>query len=480
MTAALPARQGRAAGDGTMLMSIDEFARAVGAQRVVGAGDPRAGFSSVSTDTRTIALGALFVALRGDRFDGHDYAQAAVERGAAALLVERELSIDVPQVVVADARRALGRRRAPWRARFNLPLIAVTGSNGKTTVTQMIAAILAQAFGEKARLATRGNLNNEIGVPLMLWQLTRQHKAAVFELGMNHPGEIALLADWVRPTVALVNNAQREHQEFMQSVEATALENGEVIAALSDDGAAVFTADDDCVATWRRIAGTRRVVDFALEAYAVVTATWKPATGGASVSMATPAGLVDVALGVGGEHNVRNALAAAACALAIGVEPRAIASGLAAFAPVAGRGVRLRASAGAVLIDDTYNANPDSVRAAITVLAAEPAPRLLVLGDMGEVGDRGPEFHREIGAFARERGIDALYALGEQSAQTAAAFGAGAMHFRDVDALLAALRDSLGPQGTVLVKGSRFMKMERVVQALAGANHTGAAAHGTH
>jgi len=454
--------------EGAALMSVGELARAVGAQQAIG--DARAGFSSVSTDTRTLAPGALFVALRGERFDGHDYIQTAVERGAAALLVERELPVQVPQIIVADARRALGEGAAQWRARFSLPVIAVTGSNGKTTVTQMIAAILAQAFGEKARLATRGNLNNDIGVPLMLWQLTRQHKAAVFELGMNHPGEIALLADWVRPTVALVNNAQREHQEFMQSVEATAQENGEVIAALplSDDGVAVFPADDACVAIWRKLAGTRRVVDFALEAYAVVTATWTPAPGGAQVSMATPDGVVEVALAVSGEHNVRNALAAAACAFAIGIEPRAIAAGLAAFRPVAGRGVRQRTAAGAVLVDDTYNANPDSVRAAITVLAGEPAPRLLVLGDMGEVGERGPEFHREIGAYARERGIDALYALGALGKHAVEAFGPGAMHFGDVEQLLAALRASIGTQGTVLVKGSRFMKMERVVQALAG------------
>jgi len=484
MSAALPTRRdGRTAGDGTPLMSVGELARAVSARQVTG--DARAGFHSVSTDTRTLAPGALFVALRGERFDGHDYVQAAVADGAAALLVERELPAgvagEVPQIIVADARRALGEGAAQWRARFGLPVVAVTGSNGKTTVTQMIAAILAQAYGEKAHLATRGNLNNDIGVPLMLWQLTRQHKAAVFELGMNHPGEIALLADWVRPTVALVNNAQREHQEFMQSVEATAQENGEVIAALSDDGAAVFPADDACVATWRKLAGTRRVVDFALEAYAVVTATWAPAPGGAQVSMATPAGVIEVALTVSGEHNVRNALAAAACAFAIGIEPRAIAAGLAAFRPVAGRGVRLRTAAGAVLVDDTYNANPDSVRAAITVLAGEPAPRLLVLGDMGEVGERGPEFHREIGAYARERGIDGLYVLGALSRHAADAFGPGAMHFTEVEQLLAALRASVGPQGTVLVKGSRFMKMERVVQALAGdAKNAAGDADGAH
>ena len=454
-------------------MTVSELARAVAA--LDSRGDGRIGFSSVSTDTRTLAPGALYVALRGERFDGHDYVAAARERGAAAALVERTVDVDLPQVVVADGRRALGLAAAQWRARFSLPVIAVAGSNGKTTVTQMIASILAAAYGDKGRLATRGNLNNEIGVPLMLWQLARQHRAAVFELGMNHAGEIAYLAELVRPTVALVNNAQREHQEFMQSVEATAYENGEVIAALplSDDGVAVFPADDACTPIWRQIAGTRRVVDFALEADAVVTATCTLRADGARVSMATPLGLVDVDLALTGVHNVRNALAAAACAIAAGVDAGAIADGLRAFRPVAGRGARLRAREGGLLIDDTYNANPDSVRAAIDLLAGFEGERVLVLGDMGEVGARGPEFHREVGAYARERAVDGLVALGPMARDAVDAFGAGAVHCADVDSVLAALRPRLGPSVTVLVKGSRFMRMERVVQALAATQPEG-------
>jgi len=455
------------------LMTVSELARGAAALDV--RGDGRVGFSSVSTDTRTLAPGALYVALRGERFDGHDYVAAARERGAAAALVERVVDADLPQVVVADSRRALGLAAAQWRARFSLPVIAVAGSNGKTTVTQMIASILATAYGDKGRLATRGNLNNEIGVPLMLWQLGRQHRAAVLELGMNHVGEIAYLAGLVCPTVALVNNAQREHQEFMRSVEATAYENGEVIAALplSDDGVAVSPADDACTPIWRQIAGTRRVVDFAIEADAVVTATYTLRADGARVSMATPLGLVDVDLGVTGLHNVRNALAAAACAIAAGVDAGAIADGLRAFRPVAGRGIRLRTSEGALLIDDTYNANPDSVRAAIDLLAGFAGERVLVLGDMGEVGARGPEFHREVGAYARERGVGALVALGPMARDAADAFGAGAVHCADVEAVLAALRPRLGPAVTVLVKGSRFMRMERVVQALAATQPEG-------
>ncbi|HQR22891.1 MAG TPA: UDP-N-acetylmuramoyl-tripeptide--D-alanyl-D-alanine ligase [Burkholderiaceae bacterium] len=461
------------------LMSVAELAAAVSANAVLG--DGATAFSSVSTDTRTLEPGALFVALRGDRFDGHDYARRAVELGAVALLLERALEADVPQIVVTDARRALGLGAADWRARFSLPVIAVAGSNGKTTVTQMIASILARAYGEPQRLATRGNLNNEIGVPLMLWQLTKRHKAAVLELGMNHPGEIAWLAQLMRPTVALVNNAQREHQEFMQSVEATAHENGEVIAALPLDGAgvAVFPADDACAPIWRALAGTRRVIDFALEAYAVVTATYGLKPEGAHVSMATPAGLVAAELAVGGLHNVRNALAATACALAIGVPPRSISAGLEAFRPVGGRGVRLRTRAGALLIDDSYNANPDSVRAAIDLLAGSGRPRVLVLGDMGEVGERGPEFHREVGAYARTCQVDALFATGELTRETVAAFGAGGRHFESVEPLVAALTTHIDPTATVLVKGSRFMRMERVVQALAQPT-TDPAAAGVH
>ncbi len=449
------------------LMTVGELARVLSASAIPAEihGDGRAGFSSVSTDSRTLQDGALFVALSGERFDGHDYVARAHENGAVAALVERRVDVDVPQLIVADSKRAFGIAAGTWRSRFSLPVIAVAGSNGKTTVTQMIAAILGAAYGEKNRLATRGNLNNDIGVPLMLWQLSKQHRAAVFELGMNHPGEIAYLTQLVQPTVALVNNAQREHQEFMQSIEATAYENGEALVALSDDGVAVFPTDDPCAPIWRQLTGTRRVIDFALQAYAVVTATFQTEDDGVHISMATPHGVIDVRLAAGGEHNVRNALAAAACAIAADIGAEAIGAGLSAWRPVAGRGVKLRINDWD-LIDDTYNANPDSVRAAIDLLATASAPRVLVLGDMGEVGVRGPEFHREVGQYARERGIDALFAIGPLMREAVHAFGAGAAHFDDIDALIAALRPSLRAGTTVLVKGSRFMQMERVVHAL--------------
>ncbi len=454
------------------MMTVAELARALPRSALHGDGSVR--FTSVSTDTRTARAGCVFFALRGERFDAHDFVAQAVAAGAVAAVVERRVEAVVPQIVVPDSRRALGMAAAAWRARIAVPLIAVTGSNGKTTVTQMIGAILASAYGEQRRLVTRGNLNNDVGVPLMLFELAARHRAAVLELGMNHPGEIAYLAQLAKPTVAVVNNAQREHQEFMASVEATAHENGAAIAALPPEGVAVFPADDPCAPIWRTLAGTRRVIDFARSANAVVTATAEPAAAGSRLSIATPQGPIETAIRVPGAHNVHNALAATAACLALGVSNAAIAAGLAAFVPVAGRGVRLATASGAALIDDTYNANPDSMRAAIDVLAACAAPRVLAIGDMGEVGAQGPAFHREIGAYARDRGIDTLLAIGDLSREAVAAFGDGAAHFDEIDALIRAASAAAAPGATLLVKGSRFMRMERVVQALAAPSTAGA------
>jgi UDP-N-acetylmuramoyl-tripeptide--D-alanyl-D-alanine ligase len=451
------------------MITLGELARAIDGARTDSA---HTRVESVSTDSRTLAPGALFVALRGPRFDGHDYSGEARQRGAAALMVEHPLPIDLPQLLVPDTRRALGQAAAHWRARFALPVIAVTGSNGKTTLTQMIASILARAYGGREGragwLATRGNLNNDIGLPLMLFELAAEHRTAVFELGMNHVGEIAELAQMARPTLAVVNNAQREHQEFMESLEATARENGAVLAALPPDGIAVFPADDPCASIWRDLAGQRRVVDFSMTGPAAVTARHQASGGGSELRISTPAGPIDTRLALAGAHNVHNALAAAACALGLGLAPGVIGEGLAAFRAVAGRGTRLTAANGTAVIDDSYNANPDSVRAAIDLLAAEAPPRMLVLGDMGEVGHQGPAFHREVGQYARTRGIDSLLAAGPLSRDAVAAFGTGGWHFDDVDALIRAVPPLLTGGGTVLVKGSRFMRMERVVRAIAG------------
>jgi UDP-N-acetylmuramoyl-tripeptide--D-alanyl-D-alanine ligase len=448
------------------MMSLREAATAIGA-RFVGE-DVR--FDSVSTDSRTLERGALFIALRGERFDGRQFIGAAKERGAAAAVVEDPdaSQAELPFLVVENSRLALGRLAAHWRGRFDIPLVAVIGSNGKTTVKEMIAAILREHFGETRALATEGNLNNDIGLPLTLLRLRRNHRAAVVELGVNHPGETATLAAVASPTVALINNAQREHQEFMKGVAEVAREHGAVFAAMRPEGTGVINADDEFSGYWRGLLAGRRIRDFGLEKPAQVGGRHRFTHFGSEIDLRTPQGATRVELHVDGRHNVLNALAAAACALAAGASLEAVARGLAAFRPVGGRMQRRTASSGTKLIDDSYNANPDSVRAAIDVLAAEGGAKVLLLGDMGEVGERGAEFHLEIGHYARERGIDRLLAVGELSSACVAAFGEGARHFATVEALISAAQAELRPSTTMLVKGSRFMRMERVVQALAG------------
>jgi len=452
-------------------------------------GDGQTPIARVHTDTRSLQPGDLFVALRGERFDAHSFLPQARAAGAVAAIAERGLAeAGLAGILVPDAKRALGALAAAWRAQCDLPVIAVTGSNGKTTVTQMIASILRTWLGTAA-LATEGNFNNDIGVPLTLLRLRQDeqlwHRAAVVELGMNHPGEIAPLAAMTRPTVALVNNAQREHQEFLQTVEAAALENGAVIESLGAAGVAVFPAEDECAPVWHRQAGSRGVLSFALQGQADVTgrAAWvDPADGSLghwALELHTPAGEVPVVLKLAGLHNVRNALAAAACALAAGAPLTAIQQGLQRFEPIKGRSQLksfLKGEQRVTLIDDSYNANPDSVRAAIDVLAQLPGDSWLILGDMGEVGDQGPAFHREVGAYAAQRGVSHLWTAGSAAADSARAYGAAARSFGTVAEMLAALRGAPEVRH-VLVKGSRFMQMEQVVAALLGASSATEAAH---
>jgi UDP-N-acetylmuramoyl-tripeptide--D-alanyl-D-alanine ligase len=376
-------------------------------------------------------------------------------------------SSGIPLLVVGDTRLALGRLAAHWRGRFDIPLVAVTGSNGKTTVKEMIAAILRVHFGAARVLATEGNLNNDIGLPLTLLGLRESHRTAVIEVGMNHPGETASLAAITSPTIALVNNAQREHQEFLQGVAEVAREHAAVFDALRPGGIAVINADDEFADFWRGLLTGRPVRDFGVDRPARVSARHTLAPFGSRIELRAPEGTAAIELRASGRHNVLNACAAAACALSAGASLDSVAAGLAAFRPVRGRMQRLAARSGARLIDDSYNANPDSVRAAIDVLAAEPGTQFLLLGDMGEVGERGGEYHKEIGRYARERGIDRLYATGDLCRAAVTAFGKGARHFATVEAMIAAARDEVGTGTTALVKGSRFMRMERVVQALA-------------
>jgi UDP-N-acetylmuramoyl-tripeptide--D-alanyl-D-alanine ligase len=435
-------------------------------------GDGATPIARVHSDTRSLRAGDLFVALKGERFDAHDFLPQARAQGAAAALAERGIAgAGLPGLAVSDSLGALQALAAAWRRRFVLPLIAVTGSNGKTTVTQMIAGILRAWLAESA-FSTEGNLNNHIGVPLTLLRLRQDesawHKAGVIELGMNHAGEIALLSRLVQPTVALVNNAQREHQEFMASVEAVARENGQAIEALAPTGVAVYPADDAFAPLWHQLAGRRPQLTFAMQGAADVTGTAVWEHGAWALTLHTPAGTTLAHLRVAGRHNLKNALAAATCALAAGAPLDAIARGLEAFEPVKGRSQLksfVRHGKPVALVDDSYNANPDSVRAAIDVLAEMPGPQWLVLGDMGEVGAQGPQFHAEVGAYARERGIAAFWTAGALCGHASAAYGAGARHFATVPELVAALPQAPEAQA-VLVKGSRFMQMERVVKAL--------------
>ena len=430
----------------------------------------------VHTDSRSVEVGDLFIALQGERFDAHDFLQQVSQSGASAAMVATgKADAHLACIEVPDTRKGLGQLAKGWRSQMHIPVIAVTGSNGKTTVTQMLASILRCAFGDGA-LATQGNLNNEIGVPQTVLRLRKYHRGAVVELGMNHPGEIAWLAEIAQPTVGLVNNAQREHQEFMASVEAVAQENGAVISALSADGVAVFPADDDYASLWRKLAGNRVCMTFSMQTaqqnttLADVTleqADWQ--VNHWVLNIKTPQGNLITPLHCAGRHNVSNALAATASALAAGIALEKIAQGLAQFAPVKGRSRAYAvtvASKQVQVVDDSYNANPDSVKAAIDLLSELPKPQLLVLGDMGEVGNQGPEFHREVGLYAQQKNIDSVLCLGELTAYAVQACGPSAQHFHDIDALNHQVSQVLPMAASVLVKGSRFMKMERVLDTI--------------
>jgi UDP-N-acetylmuramoyl-tripeptide--D-alanyl-D-alanine ligase len=448
-------------------------------------GAPATAITRVHTDSRSVQPGDLFVALQGESFDANAFLAQAQAAGAVAVLCRAGLDVSqlpagLPRIEVPDTTLALGHLAQAWRQQFAMPLIAVTGSNGKTTVTQMIAAILQAHAPDGGALATQGNLNNAIGVPLTLLRLRASHRIAVVELGMNHPGEIAYLAAMAQPTVALVNNAQREHLEFMHTVDAVAAENGAVLQALGPQGCAVFPADDPYSALWQSQNQGARHLGFVSagphtgdgvyglsaqwhESHWQVQAHWQ-ANG--------HSGVLHFRLAIAGAHNVRNALAAAACALAAGVAPASIEAGLQAFAPVKGRSRAFALQWGTrriSAVDDSYNANPDSVRAAIDVLHALPAPRLLVLGDMGEVGQDGAQLHAEAGAYAHSQGIEQLLAMGNLSESAVQAFsqaGGQAQHCADIDALDQALQTALPLCASVLVKGSRFMRMERAIERM--------------
>jgi UDP-N-acetylmuramoyl-tripeptide--D-alanyl-D-alanine ligase len=444
--------------------SLTGLARALSATLL----GPDPGFRGVSTDTRTLSRGELFVALRGPSFDGHDFVAAAAEAGAAAAVVDHAVPVNLPQLLAADTLQALGAIAADWRGRFDIPVLAVTGSYGKTTVKEMMAAIAAQR-GDI--LATRGNYNNEIGLPLTLFRLDESHRAAVLELGANHGGEIARMVAICRPSVGLVTAAGPVHLEGFGSLEGVARGKGEMFSGLPADGTAVINCDDAFASLWRELVGTRRIVGFGMSAEADFRAEDIRQSLDADgplleFRLVTPEGSGETQLHLPGRHNVMNALAAAATTWAGGWSLQEIIAGLAEVQGVRGRMSLRKAPGGALLIDDTYNANPAALQAAIEYATALPGETWLVLGDMRELGAESTAMHAAAGEFARARGVQRLYALGSEACAAAEAFGDGRC-FDDLEALAQALAGDLPAGINLLVKGSRSMRLEQLVERLA-------------
>lgn len=423
----------------------------------------------VVTDSRQVQPGDLFVCLKGERFDAHDFAEEVLGKGAAGFVADRPLELDAPQWQVTDTRLALGLLAKAWRQRFDIPVLGVVGSNGKTSTKEMLASICKLRWGQDAVLVTEGNLNNDIGVPMTLLRLRQGHQAAVIEMGMNHPGEIAYLAELVRPHAALLTNAQREHQEFMKDVAAVAEENGSVFEYLSQPAVAVFPAQSEFDALWRAQAGKAQCVTFGPggEVWLEASSTSSSGVGLNLTAHSQVHGAGTFQARFLGEHNLLNAAAALATALSVGCSLAQGLEGLHQFAPVKGRMNPVLRTPELLVIDDSYNANPDSVNAASHVLAGLSGRKVLVLGDMGEVGDQSDQFHAEVGRVAASSGVDVLLATGAATVHSVRSFGAGATHQPDIQELIKNVIAELekGP-GTVLVKGSRFMKMERVVEAI--------------
>ena len=433
--------------------------------------DEEAWVASVGSDTRNITKGELFFALKGENFDGNKYAEEALKQGACAVVISDKNCQARPAILVKDTLLALGVLAKSWRDSFTLPLIAITGSNGKTTVKEMLTSILNAASSKPdAVLATAGNLNNHIGMPMTLLKISKDHAFAVIEMGMNHLGEIDYLTRIAQPTVAVINNAGTAHIGELGSRDNIAKAKGEIFAGLSDDGIAVINADDDYVAYWKSLNVGKKIITFGLNKTADISATYDENAGAKEekpieVKLSTPSGSVIFNLAVLGKHNISNALAASAAAVALGISNKDIARGLGNMQAVYGRLQRKAGFNGAELIDDTYNANPDSMKAAIDVLAAHKNS-IFVMGDMAELGENAPQMHADIGLYAKQKGIEQFFAFGALSAKACLAFGSNAQHFDSIESLVSALKEQMKQGVTVLVKGSRFMQMERVVKEL--------------
>ena len=421
-------------------------------------------FCGVSTDTRTIGDGELFFALQGPNFDGHDYVAVAAEKGAAGAVVTSVTGDDISQIQVDDTKIALGRFGAAWRQAHDVTVVGVTGSNGKTTLKELIAACLVRSA---PTLATQGNLNNDIGMPLMLARIDDSHRFAVMEMGANHAGEIAYLTSLADPDVVVITNAGPAHLEGFGSLDGVARAKGEILQNERRPDAAVLNADDRYFEYWAPLVSDVRCIAFGLGEQADVRADdIRPRSAGSDFTLHIGDETVSVALPLSGIHNVRNACAAAAVSHALGLSADDIRAGLESVRPVDGRLEALRGIAGATLFNDSYNANPVSVTAAADFLAALPGRNWLVLGDMKELGEDAAALHREVGAAARTSGIDRLFAFGDLARNTADGFGNDARWYASLDALIDDLGGDLAPDVNVLVKGSRSMRMERVVDAL--------------
>lgn len=424
-------------------------------------------FHGCSTDSRSIGKGAMFIALQGENFDGHDYVSQAIASGAVSALLERECKdCGVPRLVVNDARKSMGQLAAAWRNNFDLPLIAVTGSNGKTSVKEMLVSILS---GIAPVLATPGNFNNDIGVPLTLFGLGKEHKYAVIEMGANHMGEISALTAIARPDVALITLCAPAHVEGFGSVDAVSEAKGEIFEGLGDDGVAVINADDKYASYWKELALDNKQITFGLSDSAEIRAcdiSLDAAAGTSRFSLQSKEGEIEINLRLPGEHNVRNAIAAAACCTALGISVTDIRQGLEAMSPVKGR-IQIKQSPGGIrLVDDTYNANPASLEVALKSALIPDQENWLVLGDMNELGDISVQAHTEAGELAKSLGIKRLFTFGKKSEEASKSFGEGARHFMDREKLIVALKQDARAGISILVKGSRAMSMETVVSAL--------------
>lgn len=445
-------------------MTLASIAKAIDAELVsADAALQHQRIDGVSSDSRALMPGQLFVALKGPNFDAHDYLAQALAAGAVAVMVERRMSVAAPQLVVGDTLQALGKLGAAWRQELGLPMIAVTGSNGKTTVKEIMASILAQTG---PIFATKGNLNNDIGVPLTLLSIETQHVAAVVEMGANHAKEIEYLTNLTHPNVAVLTNAAAAHLEGFGSLAGVANAKGEIFQGLQGTGWAVINADDQYVDLWRQLAAPNSIITFGLNNAADVSCQWQWSQQGMQLDVSLPEDNFSCHLDLIGRHNVMNALAAIAATKSAGVPVEAIKQGIEAMQAVPGR-LQMKQGAGeAMVIDDTYNANPTSLRAALDVLTHFQGQKVLALGDMGELGEDTPALHREAGGTAKSLGIDRLYALGENSALAVQEFGANAEHFNSHESLVDALKKAMHKDTVVLVKGSRSMKMERVVAGI--------------